>query len=134
MAGSERSASTAVSLAQRRSARYRSRMTLAADRRAAARTPVQIFLNKYVDGVPHLCEAIELSMTGLLVRRVAEPDGERACYALEISHKPGSEPDERLWLCATPVWRSGRYEALGFVGQSHLDRLRLANLLHDLAA
>jgi hypothetical protein len=109
-------------------------MSIAVDRRAATRSPVQIFLNKYVDGVPHLCEALELSMTGLLVRRVHEPESERACYALEISGIAGSKPDERVWLCATPVWRSGRYEALGFVGQSHVDRLRLASLLHELAA
>ena len=104
----------------------------AADRRAATRSRVQVFLNKYVDGVPHLCEAVELSMTGALLRRVHEPDGERACYALEMSASPESKPEERVWLCATPVWRSGSYEALGFVGQSQLDRLRLASLLHAL--
>ncbi len=108
-------------------------MQLAAERRVAARKPVHIYLNKYVDGVPHLCEALELSMTGVLVRRIHEPDGERACYALEIARDQPTRADERVWLCATPIWRSGRFEALGFVGQSHLDRLRLAALLHEAA-
>ena len=70
-------------------------------------------------------------MSGLLVRRVHEPDTQRACYALELARarEPGSEPGERVWLCACPVWTIGRYEALSFVDPSHLDKLKLANLL-----
>ena len=102
-----------------------------AERRAAARVPAHLFINKYVDGVPHLCEALELSMSGMLVRRVTEPDSSLACYAVEIGGG-GSEPAERLWLCASPVWQSGAFQALTFVGASHFDRLRLAGLIASL--
>ena len=101
------------------------------ERRSAARSPASIYFNKYIDGHPHLCEAIELSATGMLVRRVHEPDGSRACYAIEIA--PGSE-GEGLWLCATPVWSSGPFEALGFVGQSPTDTARIEALIAGLAA
>ncbi len=100
------------------------------ERRSAARSPASIYFNKYIDGHPHLCEAIELSATGMLVRRVHEPDGSRACYAIEIA--PGSE-GEGLWLCATPVWSSGPFEALGFVGQSPTDTARIEALIAGLA-
>jgi hypothetical protein len=106
---------------------YRRRMET--ERRSAPRSPASIYFNKYIDGQPHLCEAIELSATGMLVRKVHEPEGSRACYAIEIA--PGSEGCG-VWLCATPVWSSGPFEALGFVGQSPADRERIEALIAGL--
>jgi hypothetical protein len=88
---------------------------------------VGLFCNQYVDGVPFLSETVELSMSGALVRRVLAPDPSRVCYALELGHP--SEPSQRVFVCATPVWRHGAYEALRFIAQSHADRLRLANVI-----
>jgi hypothetical protein len=99
------------------------------ERRSAPRSPASIYFNKYIDGQPHLCEAIELSATGMLVRKVHEPEAARACYAIEIA--PGSE-GEGVWLCATSVWTSGPFEALGFVGQSPRDRERIEALIGSL--
>ncbi len=101
------------------------------ERRSAPRSPASIYFNKYIDGQPHLCEAIELSATGMLVRKVHEPEAARACYAIEIA--PGSE-GEGVWLCATPVWSSGPFEALGFVGQSPRDRERVEALIAGLSS
>lgn len=72
-----------------------------------------------------------MSMSGLLVRRVLGPSLDRATYAIEIAS--AQSRDGRVWLCATPVWRVGAYEALKFVSQSETDRLKLANLLYDVA-
>ena len=99
------------------------------ERRSAPRSPASIYFNKYIDGQPHLCEALSLSSTGMLVRKVHEPEGARACYAIEIA--PFSE-GEGVWLCATPVWSSGPFEALGFVGQSPRDRERIEALIAGL--
>src|SRR4051794_19324978 len=99
------------------------------ERRSALRSPASIYFNKYIDGQPHLCEAVELSATGMLVRKVHEPEAPRACYAFEIA--PGAE-GEGVWLCATPVWSSGPFEALGFVGQSSRDRERIEALIAGL--
>jgi hypothetical protein len=72
-------------------------------------------------------------MTGMLVRRIYEPDVARACYAIELAD-PAQEAASRVWLCASPVWRFDRYEALTFVGQSPLDKMRLADLLSSARA
>lgn len=96
---------------------------------------MQLLFNKYVDGVPHLCELLEVSMSGALVRGMGGPDAPRASYALELAADAGDgASNRRVWLCATPVWRSGRYEALAFVGQSKMDRLKLASLIAETRA
>ncbi|NUP11011.1 MAG: hypothetical protein HOW73_33610 [Polyangiaceae bacterium] len=94
------------------------------DRRSSRRSKVGLFCNQYIDGFPHLTEALELSMTGALVRRVLGPDVDRACYALELG-----DGGDSVWLCATPVWRQGPFEAVRFVAQSLSDKLRLADVL-----
>jgi hypothetical protein len=101
------------------------------ERRSARRAPLHLFCNQYIDGTPCLSEALEMSMSGLLVRRVLGPSLDRATYAIEIAS--AQSRDGRVWLCATPVWRVGAYEALKFVSQSETDRLKLANLLYDVA-
>ena len=88
------------------------------DRRRAPRRPVAMLFNKYSGGTPFVAEAIEISATGMLVRRIAEPDFTQACYAVEIGDPTGPT----RWLCASPVWRDGDLEALRFVSHSDADR------------
>src|SRR5580700_934732 len=78
-----------------------------AERRAAPRTSARVYFNKYVDGHPHLCEAVELSRTGMLLRRVHGPDAPRAAYALELASGPLAPGETRVWLCGSPVWSAG---------------------------
>lgn len=104
------------------------------ERRAATRRSAHVYFNKYIDGHPYLCEAIELSETGMLLRRVAEPDASRACYALELAAGPLDPGDERIWLCASPVWQTDELEALRFVAQSERDREMLLGLIERVAA
>jgi hypothetical protein len=98
------------------------RLFMDTERRAAPRRSAHVYFNKYIDGHPYLCEALEMSASGMLVRRVHEPDAPRACYAVELAPGPLEPGDERIWLCASPVWRSGDLEALRFVAQSDRDR------------
>jgi hypothetical protein len=104
------------------------------ERRAAPRRAAHVYFNKYIDGQPYLCEAVEMSATGMLVRRVAEPDTSRACYALEIAAGPMTPGDARIWLCAAPVWQQGDIEALRFVAHSDRDRDALLDLIDRVAA
>ncbi|MFO0556295.1 MAG: hypothetical protein U0271_48410 [Polyangiaceae bacterium] len=97
----------------------------------ARRTRVQMFCNQYIDGAPFLTETLELSMSGALVRRVLSPNLDRACYALELGLV--DQPEDRVWLCASPVWRMGAFEAMRFVAQTPADRLRLAHLLGQVS-
>ncbi len=101
------------------------------DRRSSRRKSVHLFCNQYIDGAPVLGEALEISMSGALVRRVLGPDVDRACYALEVGLP--SQPHERVFLCAAPIWRSGSFEAVRFVAQTPGDRLRLSDLLRSLS-
>jgi len=104
------------------------------ERRAAPRVETRVYLNKYVDGHPHLCEALEMSATGMLVRRVHGPDAPRAAYALELAAGPLEAGQERVWVCASPVWAAGDLEALRFVECSDADRAKLEGLLARMAA
>jgi hypothetical protein len=119
-------------LARARSTFYRRFMET--ERRAAPRRSAHVYFNKYIDGHPYLCEAVELSASGMLVRRVNEPDAPRACYALELAAGPLGPGDERIWLCASPVWSAGELEALEFVAQSARDRELLEGLMSAVAA
>jgi len=103
------------------------------ERRAAPRRPASVYFNKYIDGQPYLCETLSLSETGMLLRRVGEPYAARACYAIELAAGPLEAGEERLWLCASPVWQVGDVEALRFVAQSERDRSRLADLIDRVA-
>ncbi len=118
-------------LARPRSAIYRPFMET--ERRAAPRRSARVYLNKYIDGHPYLCEALSLSATGMLIRRVAEPDAPRACYALELAPGPLEPGEERIWLCASPVWSAGDFEALRFVAQSDRDRTLLEGLMREVS-
>ncbi len=100
------------------------------ERRSARRNKVSIFCNQYIDGTPYLGEALEISMSGALVRRVLAPETSRACYALEVGVP--DKAHDRVFLCATPVWRHRGFEALRFVAQTHGDKLRLADLLRGI--
>jgi hypothetical protein len=119
-------------LAQGRRLYYR--LFMHTERRAAPRRSARVYFNKYIDGQPHLCEALEMSTSGMLVRRVGEPDAPRACYAVELAPGPLDHGDERIWLCASPVWRQGDLEALAFVAQSDRDRALYDGLLARVAA
>jgi hypothetical protein len=104
------------------------------ERRAAPRSSARVYLNKYIDGHPYLCEALELSATGMLVRRVHEPDAPRAAYALELAAGPLDAGEARVWVCASPVWSAGELEALRFVACSDGDRARIEELISKVAA
>ena len=114
---------------------------MANDRRSTPRVRVDLFFNKYIDGYPHLCRALDVSDTGLLLERVNEPNVERAMYPVEIGlmetvEQAGDggvdgEPvlGDRLWLWAKQVWSEGGRQALTFVGVEDRDRAKLARIL-----
>ena len=106
-------------------------METTVERRVSARKPARVYFNKYIDGHPYLCEAVDLSSSGMLLRRVGEPDASRACYAFEMADERGGE---RIWLCATPVWSQGDFEAVRFVAPSDRDKALLEGLLEGLDA
>ncbi len=44
------------------------------DRRREQRTSIDLLINKYIGGDPHLCRAVNVSRRGMLLHKVFEPD------------------------------------------------------------
>ena len=101
------------------------------ERRRKHRLPVDVFFNKYLDGHPHLCRAVDLSSTGLMAINPLQPDNDLSGYSVEL-RLPG-EP-EALWLWGRQVRRSGRQQALEFVGLDAHTEQRLERWLGRRAA
>jgi hypothetical protein len=78
------------------------------EQRRDARKPIDIVLNKYINGEPHLCCAVNVSRGGMLLRRVFEPDSLSHAVVLEFQ-LPGSERvlrAEGMALLGSPGGRS----------------------------
>ncbi len=45
------------------------------DRRSESRKPVDVFVNRYLNGQPYLCRATDISRTGIRVIPLLEPVG-----------------------------------------------------------
>lgn len=61
-----------------------------AEKRSERRMAVDIVLNKYINGEPHLCRAVNMSRGGMLLRKIFEPSVEHHRVMLEFQ-LPGSE-------------------------------------------
>jgi hypothetical protein len=88
-----------------------------------------LFFNKYIDGFPHLGALLEMSATGMLVRKINEPAEGRSFYSIELGI-PWTQ--ERLWLWTRRVRSSGDREALRFVGMGPAERARIEALVRDV--
>jgi hypothetical protein len=78
------------------------------EQRRDARKPIDIVLNKYINGEPHLCRAVNVSRGGMLLHRVFEPDRMHHAVVLEFQ-LPGSERvlrAEGMALLGSPGGRS----------------------------
>ena len=101
------------------------------NRRGVPRTSVHgVLLNKYVGGFPFAVSLLDLSETGIRVRRLLEPDTDDARVALEIEVP---RTGDRLWLWAREVWKSGSRQALTFSGLTEGDRAMLHSILASSA-
>lgn len=64
--------------------------TMNSDQRREKRAPVDLMLNKYINGEPHLCRAVNLSRGGMLLRKIFEPELSHHRVLLEFQ-LPGSD-------------------------------------------
>lgn len=87
------------------------------------------FANKYIDGIPHVVELLDVSATGLKVRRILEPESASTTYPLELSLGGVT-----LWAWTRRVWRRGNREALHIVSADSIDRARLRKFLRAAIA
>ena len=100
------------------------------DRRTDGRARFRgIFANKYIDGIPHLVELVDVSASGLQVRRILEPETNSMTYPLELSIGGVT-----LWAWTRQVWRRGNREALRMVSTDTVESARLRKFLRAAMA
>src|SRR6266508_1557447 len=101
------------------------------ERRRAPRKRAEMFVNKFIDGLPHVARLMEISAIGCVLERIFEPEVARDLYPLELA-LPAALGGTRIWLWARPVWAHAGRTALRFVGVDPVDRATLARLTDAL--
>jgi hypothetical protein len=97
------------------------------ERRVSGRASVvDAYANKYIDGVPHAVRLVDVSESGLRIRRLVswQPETTRDAFPLEL-WLGGST----LWAWTRRVWRWGPWEALTIVSADALDHARFKRFL-----
>jgi PilZ domain-containing protein len=96
------------------------------DNRAHRRMPVDILLNKYIDGEAHTCRAVNISSGGMLLYKVFEPSIDHSDVSLEFQ-LPGSSRILRIDGITLSEHRWARAHGVRFTQMSEDDR----ELLHQ---
>ena len=91
------------------------------DNRGDRRVPIDILLNKYIDGEPHTCRAVNISRGGMLLYKVFEPDLEQSEVSLEFQ-LPGSQRILRVDGVTLSEHRWARAHGVRFTRMSDEDR------------
>jgi hypothetical protein len=87
-----------------------------------------LFVNKHIDGQPHLARVLDLSAGGMMVRKVLEPAKTKSSFAVELGI-PWT--DERFWIWTRCVRDWGDLQALRFMGLREDERERLAAIVAE---
>jgi hypothetical protein len=83
--------------------------------------PLDILLNKYIDGEPHTCRAVNVSKGGMLLYKIFEPDVAHSEVSLEFQ-LPGSNRILRVDGVALAEHRWARAHGVRFLRMSDDDR------------
>jgi len=89
--------------------------------RRERRMPIDILVNKYIDGEPHCCRAVNLSRGGILLYKIFEPDVPHSEVSLEFQ-LPGSSRILRVDGVALSEHPWARAHGVRFVRMSDEDR------------
>src|SRR5262249_8277239 len=90
------------------------RLSMFEEHRRTRRAPLNILLNKYIEGEPHVCRAVNLSSGGMLVYKVFEPDMATEEVSIEFQ-LPGSSRVLRADCVALQEHRWARAHGMRFV-------------------
>jgi len=91
------------------------------DNRRERRMPLSILLNKYIDGEPHVCRAVNLSRGGMLLYKCFEPDLQHSEVSLEFQ-LPGSPRVLRADGVTLSEHRWARAHGVRFTSMAEEDR------------
>ena len=96
------------------------------ERRRSARKAVDVFLNKFIGGYPHLCRAVDISTEGIQLVGYHQPATRMESFQLEL-RLPGD--GHTLWLWARRISTRGRNQVLEFVSRSAEDAHRIERFM-----
>ena len=101
---------------------------MSTERRRHPRSNLDILVNKYVDGEPHTCHAVNVSRSGMLVHKIFEPT--RPLERVEIEFVlPGTDRVLRASGIALAESAEARAHAVRFVEMSDADVSTLESFL-----
>jgi hypothetical protein len=98
------------------------------DNRGERRMPIDILLNKYIEGEPHTCRAVNISRGGMLLYKVFEPDVAHSDVSLEFQ-LPGSQRILRVDGIVLTEHRWARAHGVRFTRMSEDDRALVEQFL-----
>jgi hypothetical protein len=99
------------------------------DHRRQRRIPVDILINKYIDGEPHVCRAVNVSSGGMLLYKVFEPDVAQEEVSIEFQ-LPGSQRVLRADGVTLAEHRWARAHGVRFTRIAEEDRALIAQFLN----
>ncbi len=106
-------------------------MAFHTDIRQERRVQIDILVNKYIDGEPHVCRAVNLSRGGILLYKVFEPDLPHSEVSLEFM-LPGSSRILRVDGVALAEHPWARAHGVRFVRMADEDRELLSRFIRGL--
>jgi hypothetical protein len=98
------------------------------ENRGDRRVPIDILLNKYIDGEPHTCRGVNISRGGMLLYKLFEPDVPQGEVSLEFQ-LPGSPRILRVDGVTLAEHRWARAHGVRFSRMSDDDRDLVARFL-----
>jgi hypothetical protein len=101
------------------------------NRRSAPRHSFSVFFNKFLDGHPYLCRAVDISENGILCDVFTEPMTRHESFPLELQ-LPGAR--RSLWVWGRRVRTEGKRTAIRFLALHEADRSELHRYLATAAA
>ena len=108
-----------------------------AEQRRTGRAQIDILLNKYIDGEPHTCRAVNISRGGMLLYKIFEPDVDHSEVSLEFQ-LPGSQRILRIDGIRLAEHKWARAHGVRFTRMADDDRELLERFirgeLHEEAA
>jgi PilZ domain len=85
----------------------------AADRRYEKRVPVDLYINRFLDGQPYLCRMVDISRTGARLAPLIEPNGDRAPRFMGLQFQL-PDRDDVLTASGETVTRGGKTVGIRF--------------------
>ncbi len=98
------------------------------NKRKAERANVNLGVTKYVGGEAHVCQACEISSSGIKLEQSLEDSSLHQIIEIEL---PLVEGKLHTQVSARRVWQNAGFEAYEFIGHSHAQKTILERIYNN---